>query len=90
MHTYEMLMAGSGNGSIISPDEDDASRIEMIFRAELPEADEEHMPPQGKPQLTADELAILKWWIEAGAHEDIDSNEAPEEVRKKVQELAKL
>ena len=63
MHTYEKLMAGSGNGSIVTADEDDANRIEMIFRAELPEADEEHMPPQGKPQLTADELAILKWWI---------------------------
>ncbi|MGI9240632.1 MAG: c-type cytochrome domain-containing protein [Verrucomicrobiales bacterium] len=90
MHTYEKLIAGGGNGSIVTPDADDPKRIEMIFRAELPEADEEHMPPQGKPQLTADELAILKWWIEAGAHQDIDSNEAPEGIRKKVQDLAKL
>jgi len=90
MHTYEKLMAGGGNGSIVTPDEDDASRIEMIFRAELPESDDEHMPPQGEPQLSADELAILKWWIKAGAHQDIDSNEAPEDVRKKVKELAKL
>ena len=62
----------------------------MVFRAELPEADEEHMPPQGESQLTPDELAILKWWIKAGAHEDIDSNEAPEDIRKKMQDLAKL
>ncbi|MFT5857659.1 MAG: hypothetical protein ACI8XO_004921, partial [Verrucomicrobiales bacterium] len=90
MHTIEKLQAGSGNGSILEPDADDPTRIEMIFRAELPASDDEHMPPQGEPQLTADELAILKWWIKAGAHEDIESSEAPDEVRKKLQALAQL
>ena len=88
MHTYEKLMAGGGNGSIVEADADDATRIEMIFRAELPEDDEEHMPPQGKPQLTADELAILKWWIKEGAHQDIESTEAPEDIRKTIEKLA--
>jgi mono/diheme cytochrome c family protein len=90
MHSYEKLMAGSGNGPITQPDDDDPNRIEMIFRAELPEDDEEHMPPQGKPQLSAEELAILKWWIKEGAHEDIESTEAPDDVRKKIEALAKL
>ena len=89
MHSYEKLMKGGGNGPIVEADADDETRIEMIFRAELPEDDEEHMPPKGEPQLTADELEILKWWIKAGAHEDIDSNEAPEAIRKKVLVLAK-
>ena len=90
MHTFEALAAGSGNGPIIEADADDASRIEMIFRAELPEADEEHMPPQGKPQLTAEELAIIKWWVREGAHEDTESTEAPQDIREKIEGLAKL
>jgi mono/diheme cytochrome c family protein len=90
MHTFEALAAGSGNGPILEADADDASRIEMIFRTELPEADEEHMPPQGKPQLTPEELAIIKWWVKEGAHEDIESTEAPEDIREKIEGLAKL
>jgi hypothetical protein len=27
------------------------------------------MPPAGKPQLTTNEIALLKWWIDAGAAE---------------------
>ena len=90
MHTYEKLMAGGGNGPIVEPDSEDPQRIEMIYRAELPEDDEEHMPPQGKPQLTADELAVLKWWVKEGAHERLDSHEAPDELRQKIEALAKV
>ena len=90
MHTYEELAAGGGNGSILEPDADDKTRIEFLFRAELPEDDEEHMPPKGKPQLTAEELSVLKWWIKEGAYEDIENTEAPDELRKTIDELAKL
>lgn len=90
MHTFEALAAGSGNGPIVEADADDANRIELIFRAELPETDDEHMPPQGKPQLTPEELAIIKWWIKEGAHEDIESNEAPDDIRQKIEGLATL
>ena len=27
------------------------------------------MPPEGKPQITEDELKVLKWWVEIGAPE---------------------
>ena len=90
MHTYEKLAAGGGNGSILEPDDDDKTRIELLFRAELPADDDEHMPPQDEPQLTAQELSVLKWWIKEGAYEDIESTEAPDELRKVIDELAKL
>jgi mono/diheme cytochrome c family protein len=85
MHTFEALSAGGGNGPILEADKDDVERIELLFRAGLPEADEEHMPPQGKPQLTPEEIAILKWWIDAGAHEDTESNEAPDNIRATIE-----
>jgi hypothetical protein len=33
----------------------------------LPIEDEDHMPPEGKPQPSAEDLALLAWWIDAGA-----------------------
>jgi len=33
----------------------------------LPLAHEDHMPPEGKPQPSADIRRILEWWVEAGA-----------------------
>ena len=32
-------------------------------RIHLPEEEKEHMPPDGKPQLTDEESAILYEWI---------------------------
>ena len=32
--------------------------------------DEDHMPPEGKPQPTADDIALLQWWIDSGAQAD--------------------
>lgn len=39
----------------------------LVIRMELPEDEDEHMPPEGKPDLSAHELAAVKWWIDAGA-----------------------
>jgi len=42
----------------------------MIKRLRLPAGDEDHMPPEGKPQPSADQIALLQWWIDAGASGD--------------------
>lgn len=42
---------------------------ELLKRMRLPLDDEDHMPPKGKPQPKAAELAVLEWWIAAGAPE---------------------
>ena len=37
----------------------------MIERIMLPHDDDEHMPPEGKPQIEEHELKVLEWWIKA-------------------------
>lgn len=36
----------------------------LLQRIHLPLSNEEHMPPEGKTQLTGEEKALLAWWIE--------------------------
>lgn len=65
MDTYELMMKGGENGdNIIAGKPDDSLSIQRVM---LPADDDEHMPPDGKPQLTKEELALFKWWIQAGA-----------------------
>ena len=54
----------------------------MITSILLPKDDDYHMPPKSKPQITPEELSILKWWIEMGAPEDKKLSEVkvPEEI----------
>ncbi|UFH54552.1 c-type cytochrome domain-containing protein [Spirosoma sp. KNUC1025] len=40
---------------------------ELVKACLLPEEDDHHMPPKGKPQLTESQIAILTWWIDQGA-----------------------
>ena len=42
----------------------------MAKRLALPLDDDEHMPPDGKPQLSTNHLAIINWWLNAGAPTD--------------------
>ncbi len=37
----------------------------MIERIKLAHDDDDHMPPEGKPQIAAHELTVLEWWIKA-------------------------
>lgn len=65
MSTLEGLLAGGENGEVWVAE--DADNSPMIHRARLPLKDEEHMPPDGKPQLTEAEIDLLHAWIAAGA-----------------------
>ena len=66
--TLEALCKGGENGPVFGAGQSSASL--MIKRLLLPPDDENHMPPQGKLQPSADEIALLKWWIDAGAPGD--------------------
>lgn len=68
MHTVQALEAGGENGPIFEPG--NANESPMMQRIHLPEEDEEHMPPDGKSQLTDEQIAILTWWIDEGASFD--------------------
>ncbi|MEM9834020.1 MAG: c-type cytochrome domain-containing protein [Bacteroidota bacterium] len=68
MHTAEALQAGGDNGDIFVPG--DPEKSEMLVRVHLPEEDEYHMPPDGKTQLTDEQITLLTWWIAQGASFD--------------------
>ena len=70
----EFIAKGGKDGKVLLPGKADES--EMIKRMLLPLQDEDHMPPKEKPQLTAEELSLLHWWISTGA-----------DFQKKVKEL---
>ncbi|MBL9131565.1 MAG: hypothetical protein JNG86_10220 [Verrucomicrobiaceae bacterium] len=68
LHTFASIMKGGGDGAntVIAKNSKESL---MLVRANLPTDDDEHMPPSDEPQLTKEEVALLKWWIESGASE---------------------
>jgi uncharacterized membrane protein len=68
LDSFAALMKGGEDGVALQPG--DAAHSPVLQRALLPADDDDHMPPHGKPQLTAAETTLLKWWIETGAAEN--------------------
>lgn len=65
METPATILAGGKNGPLWDTLDYQASLL--LKRIHLPEAEEEHMPPKGKPQLTDEEKELLEAWLAAGA-----------------------
>lgn len=65
MDTFEMLVKGGKEGPGIEPGS--AARSNIVVRMELPQDDDDHMPPEGKPQVEDAELLVIKWWLDQGA-----------------------
>jgi hypothetical protein len=95
MSTYEALMKGGGSQGKGKPTvkAGHAEQSLMIKLIELPEDDEDHMPPGDSkaPQLSAKDLALLTWWINEGASKDAKLAEAklPEDLKTTAAELSK-
>ena len=55
----------------------------MFERIRLEESEKKHMPPDGKKQLTEDEIKLLEWWVETGADFDktVAETETPAEIK---------
>jgi uncharacterized membrane protein len=68
VESYETLLKGGKDGPVLVVGK--AVDSPMISRLLLPLDDEDHMPPQGKPQPTLAEIAALQWWIDCGAPGD--------------------
>lgn len=81
MDTYELLLKGGKEGDGLVPGDVEKSKI--VYRCELPEDDDEHMPPEGKADITNDELAVIKWWIKNGADPEkkVGDFELSDEIR---------
>ena len=87
MDDYELLVKGGKEGDGIVHGESSDSNI--VVRMELPEDDDEHMPPEGKKDLESHEVVLVKWWIDAGASKDakVADVEATEEVKAAISKL---
>lgn len=65
MDSYAALMKGGKDGPVVIPGR--AEDSPLIKRLLLPVADDDHMPPDPKPQPTPAEIDALRWWIDQGA-----------------------
>lgn len=84
LDNYEVTMKGGENaGNIVAGKPDDSLTIQRIL---LPLDDDEHMPPEGKEQVTPAELAAIRYWIQAGASATQKASEAqfPPEAKEAV------
>jgi uncharacterized membrane protein len=65
METKDLLLKGGKNGKLWDTTKTDLGL--MMRRIHLPSESKEHMPPEGKPQLTDEEAAVLYEWIKEGS-----------------------
>ncbi len=76
METKELLLKGGKDGKLWDSTQTDFGL--MMQRVHLPLESRKHMPPQGKPQLTDDEMEILYRWIKGGASFSTKVSSLPE------------
>ncbi len=65
LDSFEAMLKGGENGPAVIPGK--ATDSLLLKRIQLPIASDDHMPPEGKPQPSTDDIALLQWWIGAGA-----------------------
>ncbi|WP_339700692.1 DUF2231 domain-containing protein [Algoriphagus aquimarinus] len=63
MTSIKTLLKGGENGVVFVGGKPEESSL--LSRIHLPEQDDDHMPPSGKPQLTDKEKALLEQWIKS-------------------------
>ncbi|MEN2283193.1 c-type cytochrome domain-containing protein [Algoriphagus sp. SE2] len=64
--SYEALMNGGEDGSILTGGNPDASPL--YSKLILPKEDDEHMPPKDKKQPEKEAIELIKAWIELGGN----------------------
>jgi hypothetical protein len=80
--SYQTLLKGGKDGPVLVVGK--AVESPLISRMLLPFEDNDHMPPEGKPQPILAEIAAVQWWIDCGAPADKtigDLNPSPEVQR---------
>ncbi|MEM9886390.1 MAG: c-type cytochrome domain-containing protein [Bacteroidota bacterium] len=76
LDTPDWIVKGGDQGKSLLAHQPRQSNL--YTRLILPNLDEEHMPPKGKPQPSESEIELLYWWIEKGASFDKKIKELPE------------
>lgn len=65
LDTFDHVVRGAESGVVVKAG--DVKGSELYRRITLPRTDEEAMPSDGKPELSADEIRIFELWIASGA-----------------------
>ena len=65
METEELLLKAGKSGALWDTTASDLGLL--LQRVHLPIEQKKHMPPQGKPQLTEQEIEIITQWIRGGS-----------------------
>ncbi len=66
--TLEAILKGGSEGaSVVAGKVEDSPLIQRIV---LPADDDDVMPPEGKTQLTKEEIALLQFWVKSGGKGD--------------------
>jgi hypothetical protein len=78
--SYDSTLVGGDTGRAFVPGNGEAS--EALYRVSLPPDDEAFMPAEGKTPLTAQQVAILEWWVVTGTPRDtsVGALEVPSEI----------
>ncbi len=77
MTSIEKFKLGGKNGKEWIEGNPDSSRLVKYIH--LPLEDDNHMPPDGKPQLSPIEISLLEAWIQSGADFEKKLNEFAEQ-----------
>ena len=59
------LLKGGEKSKVVVPG--DPANSDLFRRISLPPGDKDAMPAEGKTPLTGSQIALVRWWIEAGA-----------------------
>lgn len=62
LKTQQQLLAGGDSGHLFDTLPEHGATL-FMHRLRLPIEHEEHMPPEGKQQLTEEEILLMEWWI---------------------------
>jgi hypothetical protein len=64
LDSFAGLTKGGKSGPVMAAGK--SADSELIKRIHLPLTDDDHMPPDGKPQPNPEDVALLQWWIDTG------------------------
>lgn len=90
MDSMAAILKGGDTGPGISLGKPNES--EVIHRITLPADDDDFMPPDGKPALSKEEVAAIRWWVESGQPAETlitAITDAPVEVKSFLDRAAK-
>lgn len=88
MDSYEFLVKGGKEGPGLEPG--NSAKSNILIRMDLPVKDEDHMPPEGKPDIEDPEVAVIRWWIDNGAEpkKALAEFDVPAPIKEAIAKLA--